>query len=258
MAADKYGGLELPMPQPEFGGKAPDKALDAISAYLQAVLPALIGAAWASVCPGEELVKTVFTVKPDDALINPAQLPGLFLWRGPSRSTREGEDYLINRTQVSCLWLIWWDSPLKREKVLPFQGAITLAAHAALAKGRHPAWIVPGDDPSDATGVSYRGSVLLMQAGLFAPLDELTTNEIDVVLQPNREAEPVKYKALQLTFQIAERMFRDPAGWASATRTADPQNATPSHPQAAALEMLLTQGGNELEQLKPPPTPPEP
>lgn len=251
MAADKYGGLELPMPQGQLGDKAVDKALDAIGGYIKAVAEYNLGAAWAAVAPSERaLVRTVFTVKPDDALINPAQLPGLFLWRGSSQSNREGEDYLITRTQVSCLWLIWWDEPLKREKRLPFQGAFTLHAHAALAKGRHPAWLVPGDTTD---GASYRGSVLVKQAGLFQPIDQLATTEIEVVLDPEKTQQPVRYKALSLTFQIAERMFRDPAGWASATSTATPNNATPAYPQAAALDLTLTQGGSELDLLKPQP-----
>lgn len=249
--ADTYGGLELPMPQGELGARAPDKALDAIGSYIKAVGEYLLGAAWSAVAPGEALIKNVFTVRPDDALINPnANLPGLFLWRGPSQQSREGDDYLINRTQVGCTWLIWWDQPLKREILLPFQGAFTNAVHSALGRGRHPAWVVPGDATA---GAATRGSVLMQQAGLFEPLDRITSNEIEVSLDPERTGNVVRYKALSLTIPIAERAFRDPALFCVPTiSTVDPDNASPpGNPEPAALDLTVSQADNTIDQLKP-------
>jgi hypothetical protein len=246
---DTYGGLALPMPAPPFAGKAPDKALDAIGDYLQATLTAQLGAAWRSVAPGEELIKTVFTVSPQNALLNQSQLPALFIWPGRTKSTREAEDYLVTKTQVSAIWLLWWDSPLKREQRLPFQRSVTLTAHALLARGRHPAWVVTGDTTA---GAATRGSPLLKQAGLFAPIDELETNEQDISLDPEKSGNPVYYKALSLSFLIAERAFRDPALWPEATSTSSPSNANPpTYPQAAALDLTVSQADNVIDVLKP-------
>lgn len=248
---DTYGAFTVPATQGDFGGRAVDPALDSIAAYLKAVMPALVGDAWSAIAPGETLIKTVFTVRPEDALVNANHLPGLFVWRGKSKKTREAEDYLISRTQVTALWLLWWDSPVKREKRMPFQGAFTNIAHVALSRGRHAAWVVPGDT---VDGVSYRGSVLAQQAGLFEPINDLDTQELDVALDPEHSGQQVRYKALSLVFTIAERMFQDPAGWASATSTTDPNNATPpDFPQPAALDLTLSQADNALELLKPKP-----
>jgi hypothetical protein len=249
---DLYGGFPLPAVPGAFGQEAPDKALDPIGAYLQAVMPTLIGAAWAAVAPKEELIKRVFKTRPENSLVNQNQLPALYLWRGRSRRTREADDYLIARTQVTCLWLLWWDTPTKREQRMPFQGAFTHAAHSALARGRNPAWVVAGDTVS---GAATRGSVLVQQAGLFEPLDDLETQEIDISLDPERSGTPVQYKALSLVFTIAERMFRDPSLFCVPTiSTSDPDNANPGagFPDAAALDLTVKQvDENPIEQLKP-------
>lgn len=249
---DLYGGCALPATPGDFGQDAADKALDAIGAYLGAVLEVQLGAAWGAVAPNEPLIRGVRKVNPANALTNNNHLPALYLWRGRSQRTRYADDYLIARTQVTCLWLLWWDSPTKREQRMPFQGAFTHAAHSALARGRHPAWIVPGDT---VAGAATRGSVLVQQAGLFQPIDDLETQEIEIALDPEKTGNPVHYKALSLSFVIAERMFRDPALFSVPTiSTSAPNNANPGagYPDAAALDLTVKQvDDNPIEQLKP-------
>jgi hypothetical protein len=260
--SDTYGALELPMATGDFGGKAVDPALDAITSYLLAVLPARLGAAWDSVAPGEQLIKSTLTVSPKDSLIAPAMLPALFVWRGAFQQTREADDYLVTRTQLGCMWLLWWDSPLKREKRLPFQGAVTKVIHEALARGRNPAWIAPSDRAliaagTDPTDIASRGSVLLEHAGLFEPIEKINGSEMDVVLDQERSGQPVAYKALSLTIQIAERMARDPAIYSvPSVNTTDPDNANAGagFSEAAALDLTVAQGDdNTIRQLQPAP-----
>lgn len=248
---DIYGGLELPMPQPGLGEKAPDPALDAIGAYLKATLADRLGSAWETVAPNEQgIVRGIQTVNPKDSLVAPNMLPGLFLWRGPSAQSRDAEDYLITRTQLGCIWLLWYDSPIKREKRLPFQGAVTKAIHEQLARGRSPAWVVPGDTTE---GAAERGSVLKDQAGLLEPIERINATEIDVYLEHG--ATPVAYKALSLTIQIAERMVRDPSlFFPTMTDTQNPDNASVAYPNAAALDLTVQQSDdNTVEQLQPAP-----
>jgi hypothetical protein len=249
---DIYGGLALPAVAGEFAGKALDPALDAITSYLQAVLPVRLGAAWASVAPREDIVRTVCTVNPRDCLVAPQMLPALFVWRGPAQMTREAEDYLITRTQLGCTWLLWWDEPLKRERRLPFQGAIVKAIHESLCRGRHPAWVVPGDT---TRGAATRGSVLQQQAGLLEPFGAMSAAEIDIMLE-QKGGTAVAYKALSLTIPIAERMERDPTLFTVPTiSTSDPQNGNVGTDiEPAALDLTVLQSpDNTTEQLKPQP-----
>lgn len=253
---DLYGAQPLPAPQAvnfaKRGDHAPDRALDAIASYLQATLVAQLGASWRSIAPGNELVAETFTIDPADAMVNPGQLPALFVWRGPVSFSREAEDYLTARTAVNITWLLWWDGPLKRERYLPFQGQLMLAVHAMLTRGRHPSWVVPGDA---TPGAATRGSVLVQQAGLVEPIRDMRSQSVDVALDPGKTGTPVRYKALALTVPIAERMARDPALFTvPSIDTSNPDNANPGagFPQPGALDLTLTQQDtNPIEQLKP-------
>lgn len=254
---DIYGAEALPsasdLVTAKRGHRAPDRALDAIADYLQAVLPVRVGSVWNAVAPGEQLVAETFTCRPQDTLVNASQLPGLFLWRGPFQQTREAEDYLITRTRLGLMWLLWWQDPLKRERYFPMQGIVSKAIHEALARGRHPAWVVPGDTTE---GAATRGSVLVAQAGLLEPIKDISGDLIDVTIGPDG-AQPVTYKALSLTVQIAERMTRDPALFTVPTiSTSDPDNANAGagFPNPGALGLTVTQqDSNPIEQLKPQP-----
>lgn len=249
---DTYGATDLPDDSAQFAAGYHDPVLRSIGGYLSAVLTAKLGTAWGSVAPGEQLIKHVFSVKPQEAMVSAATLPGLFVWRGAFTQQREADDYLITRTQLGLMWLLWWDEPLKREKRLPFQGVVTKAIHSALTRGRDPAWVVPGDTTE---GAATRGSVLVEQAGLWEPIERITGSEADVTLDPERSGNSVAYKALSLTIQIAERMTRDPALFSVPTiSTTDPANANPGagFPQPAALDLTVLQSDdNTTEQLQP-------
>ncbi len=257
---DLYGAQPLPategLASAKRGDHARDRALDAIASYLKATLTHELGAAWNEVAPSNELVAETFTINPANALVNPSQLPALFVWRGAASFTREAEDYLTARTPVNITWLLWWDSPLKRERFLPFQGPVALAVHSLLTRGRHPAWVVAGDA---TPGAATRGSVLVQQAGLVEPIREMRSAEVDLALDPGNTGTPVRYKGLALTVSIAERMARDPALFTvPSISTADPDNANPGagFPYAGSLDLTLTQQtSNPIEVLKPKPQP---
>jgi hypothetical protein len=259
---DIYGAEALPAPASlQLDGRVPraaDRALDAIASYLQAVLEARIGAQWATVYAGSKgVVIETFTVRPQECTINPAQLPALFVWRGSFQATREAEDYLTTRTQLGIMWLLWWPDPLKRERYLPFQGIVSKAIHESLARGRHPAWVVPGDA---TPGAATRGSVLVDHAGLLMPIDAISGQLVDVSIVGSKDAPPVDYKALSITATITERMVRDPALFTvPIISTSDPQNGNPgSGLEPAALDLFVSQSNddtfdNTTEQLKPQP-----
>lgn len=256
--ADTYGAEQLPsadaLVSDKRGRRAPDRALDAIAAYLKAVLPERLGALWAQVAPGEVLIRETFTARPQDCLVTQAQLPALFIWRGRSTKTREAEDYLTSSTQLGLMWLLWWQDPLKRERYLPMQGIVAKAIHETLARGRHPAWVVRGDT---TPGAATRGSVLVQQAGLLEPIREIQDDFVDVSLDPDNSGVPVRYKALSLTIPIVERMTRDPELFTvPSISTSDSDNANPGagHPYSGALDLTVThQATNPIEQLKPQP-----
>lgn len=260
---DLYGGEQLPaLAALQLDGRvprAPDKALDAIASYLHAVLETRIGAQWRVVHPGSKgVVVETFTVRPQECVVNPAQLPALFVWRGSFDAKREAEDYLTKRTQLGIMWLLWWPDPLKRERYLPFQGLVAKAIHESLARGRHPAWVVPGDATA---GAATRGSVLVDQAGLLMPIDAISGQLVDVSLDPDKGGNPVAYKALSITATITERLVRDPSLFTVPTiSTSDPQNGNAGTGlEAAALDLTVGQSndadftGNTTEQLKPQP-----
>jgi hypothetical protein len=249
---DVYGGINLPATPGEFSKAAVDPALSAIGSYLQAVLTGKLGAAWATVAPGQKIVASVYNVRPQDALTKTSDFPALFLWRGPFTQTREGEDYLITRTQLGLLWLLWWDKPTKREIQLPFQGMVAKAIHSALTRGRDPLWIAAGDTNVDN---ATRGTPLFSTAGLYEPLRDMSGNETDITLDPEKSGNPVSYKALSLTIPIAERMRRDPALFSvPSISTSDPDNVNvdAGYPEAAALQLTVEQSeDNTIEQLQP-------
>jgi hypothetical protein len=258
---DTYGAEPLPTTDGlasdwRKGERSPDRALDAIASYLQAVLPARIGPLWEQVAPGNQLIAETFTVRPQDVLLAPRQLPALFIWRGRFTQTREAEDYLVTRTQLGCMWLLWWSEPTKRERYLPFQGALAKAIHESLCRGRHPAWVVPGDT---TPGAALRGSVLVQQAGLMEPIREISGDQVDVSLDPEKTGTPVHYKAFSLTIPIVERMTRDAALFTvPSIDTSAPDNANPGagFPYPGALDLTLTQQtSNPIEVLKPKPSP---
>lgn len=247
---DFYGAEALPATPGAFGQKAPDKALDSILAYLAAVLPVLAGDRWAAIAPRTKVVESTYTSHPKDLIVNSNHLPGLFAWRGRFKQDREAEDYLITRTELGLMWLLWWDGPAKREIYLPFQGIVTKAIHSALARGRHPSWAVAGDTEP---GAAERGSVLKDQMGLVEPIEKMNGDLVDITLDLGGNA--VRYKAWTVNVMIAERMVRDPALFSVPTiSTTDPDNANPGggYPQPAALDLTVAQGeDNTIEQLQP-------
>lgn len=255
---DTYGADPLPSTDELLDDKrvvrAPDRALDAIASYLKAVLPERLGALWAQVAPGEDLIRETFTARPQDCLIAPSQLPALFIWRGRSQKTREAEDYLTSRTQLGLTWLLWWQDPLKRERYLPMQGIVAKAIHDTLTRGRNPAWVVLGDATA---GAATRGSVLVQQAGLLEPIRDIQDDFVDVSLDPGNTGNPTRYKAISITVPIAERMVRAPELFTVPTiNTATPNNANPGagFPYPGSLDLTVTQQDtNPIEQLKPQP-----
>lgn len=256
--ADTYGADALPATGELISDRritrSPDRALDAICSYLQAVLPVRLGPLWSQVAPGEDLIRETFTANPQNCMVTQSKLPGLFVWRGRSTKVREAEDYLTSRTQLGLMWLLWWQDTTKRERYLPFQGILGKAIHETLTRGRHPAWVVPGDT---TPGAATRGSVLVAQAGLLEPIREIQEDFVDVALDPEKTGNPCHYKALSLTIPIAERMTRDPLLFTvPSIDTADPDNANPGagFPQPGVMVLTVTQqDSNPIEQLKPQP-----
>src|SRR5688500_15130499 len=199
--ADTYGGLPFPIPAGDFGATARDPALEAICSYLTAVIQSKCSVAWAAIAPGEKaVVASAWWTHPDHVLLNPGQLPALFVWRGRATRTRLSDDILRAVTPLNILWLLYRQQAVKREIWAPFQVSVANVIHASLAKGRDPAWVVAGDTTANA---ATRGSVLIKQAGIEHEIADCMTEEVPITLSTDG-GEPQVHRALSVTCEIIE------------------------------------------------------
>lgn len=200
--ADQYGATTLPAGLVE---DFVDPLPYYLAHYLRAVLNAQLGAAWASIAPGRDLIRNVYTADPAEVLFNASALPALFVWRPSSVHTSEklADDFHVTTSDVRMFWLQGHDSSPKRERRMQFAGPLSKGVHAAMLEGRHSSWIVNGDTDTTAT---TRGSLLMTWAGLIRP-PEVRSETLPVTMQVD-EGEPVTYQAVVFTIRCTERLTR--------------------------------------------------
>ncbi|MBA2686852.1 MAG: hypothetical protein H0U64_02005 [Gemmatimonadaceae bacterium] len=200
--ADQYGATTLPATA---SIDYVDPLTYYLSAYLKAALNAQLGDAWASIAPGTDLVRSVFTADPAEVLFNASALPALFVWRPSSVHSTEklADDFHVTTSDVRMFWLQGHDSSPKRQRRMQFAGLLSKAVHSALIEGCHPAWMVAGD--ADALSVT-RGSILMHWSGLIRP-PEVRSETLPVTMQID-DGDPVTYQAVVFTIRCVERLTR--------------------------------------------------
>lgn len=209
---DTYGALTLPVPTPTEAQSLGDPALDAIGAYLQAVLIANLQTAWLATSPlgvgtlgpggipAVRVVQTLWKCSPEDGLFQKEDLPALFVWRGVSTIAQLTDDWQEKTTEVSILWVTRpADQPLRARRS-PISNAVADVIARALNLGCDPAWIDPADTDPESVG---RGS-LLADRGRFlreAYLERVHPQSITIQID---ESQARPYWAVSATMKIHE------------------------------------------------------
>jgi hypothetical protein len=162
--ADAFGTLEFPA-QPQGGDEAAsDATLQKFGDFLSACITDKLGASWQSVAPSIPIIRTLGLYDPKVASFNNKDLPGLFVWRSRMQEERMADDWYVDHSEISILWV---PDPIPQGQFtrrVPFLNGVAKTIYYAIVRGRDPAWIDPGDD--DATAAAM-GSVLTSRAGLI-------------------------------------------------------------------------------------------
>ncbi len=156
--ASPPGEPEFPLSAPAAGMPLTDSALGYFAAYLTAVLPELVGAAWEEVNPGEPLIKTCNTWDPEEGPFNDDELPALYLWK-PKVQFGINEDWVkeadgarVNEASVVAMWVLPPAEESQFGLMHPFIQGFADALDYAIRLGRHSAWKIAADsDPLAAT-----------------------------------------------------------------------------------------------------------
>lgn len=226
---DSYGALPIPVPAPAAGDSVADPALNVLGRYLRAVLNRYAVPAWASVAPGQDVVKTATATGAEDQTFNERDLPALFLWRTNENFARIADDWETDTSTVSVLWVPRPGPQAQLALRATFYNAVCKLINTALWNSRDPAWVDPTDpDPL----ASVLGSSVCARAGLLYQLTKQQSRPYTLTIQID-DAEPRAYPGILTTFEIAERFEPDLAGL-----TAYPALRSP-----AALDLELTIGG---------------
>lgn len=161
MSTDLFGILPLPAPIPETDAAVTDPALDLLLAFMKAVINADLADAWAAVCPTDPIpVQYTFAHNPDLESFNADETPALYIWRDDDGGTqhRYSQDYVADEGGICVLWVPPPAEQDDRRKREPFRNGLKKSLKRAFAQGRHPAWVIDGDDYYEP---AIYGSVLL-------------------------------------------------------------------------------------------------
>lgn len=172
--SDALGLLDLPAPAPvvyppQDRTLAPgDPALVQLASFVATVLQHDLGDAWAALSPGKPAItdaidgtrdgdtaaRRCFFSDPRRGYFEPADLPALFIYRGPqSTSQWLVADCQRLRSQVVVAWLAPpADVDPQRRQRDAFMQAIRASLHVALTQRRHAAWVRP-DEAADPDGL---------------------------------------------------------------------------------------------------------
>jgi hypothetical protein len=200
--ADKFGALELPVPQSNSG---PDPALAYIADYCKAVLNATAGAAWASVGMGEPC-KYSFAHDPERYDVRDKDFPSVWVWRESGEEIQLADDWQTDKAMIEVLWVFPPAPQGKQAKRLPFFNGVIKSLMRALKYGRHPSWTLNGD--TDATAAT-RGSLLWKHACFYRHfVRRPMTSGLSVQLFDG--GTPISYDAVKITIEAEELLVRDP------------------------------------------------
>lgn len=198
-AASQFGALPLPAPPPLQGETAGDPGLDVLLAFARAVIVASCGDVWATLAPGaDSVVRVTKAHSPAEHTFVTSWCPALFGWRAGGEIETIADDYDVETSRITLLWVFLPTTNEKQGSRAPIANAIGKALDAALRRGRHPAWTQAGDTDTQAAA---RGSFLWSWAGWFA-FDKAGWKPQE--LQVESESKQVRFPAVQWDLTVRE------------------------------------------------------
>lgn len=208
--ADQFGAVQFPVPAPASkSDSVSDPALDKLGGYLQAVLNANLNTAWHSVTPGgRDFIENVIVQDPQDGLFNESQLPALFLWRVSFTSERISDDWTETTTDVNALWVPQTADQARRALRSQIINGLEKNITHWLRRGRHPAWIDPGDTSANVT---TDGSVLIARARFLRWPKLMSLKPNKLTIEKDEGVKPARYPGALAVIRIFEKNSWDPA-----------------------------------------------
>ncbi len=217
----RVGALLLPVPPPGFGPRLPnepdvapilDPALDVLGEFFRALLDFYCREAWASIAPGEPIVKKLsIGHDPEDFDFSDTDLPLLALWREHDGQPTRLMDGAAQA--ASFINLMWVYPPADEQKLAarsPFYNAFTKAMLHAYQQQRDPCWVRAADvdNPVSRTYGSYVWGL----AGIDGWTYNGTHKQAAVI---RVGGEPYEYPAYLATWTILESTEADPSAYGS-------------------------------------------
>lgn len=223
--ADLLGALPLPIAIPQSGPQildptkvrvvdqpAADPLLYYLGTFIVAVANAKSGAAWSAISPANLAgpCQSLYFNDPNKLGLSTDDFPAMFLWEhGEPADEWWADSWHIQKRTLVLTWVLEpAETELQRRRLLLVWPTIR-AIKAAVAEGRHPAWVVPGDSATLATTL---GSPLWLRTGhMRLHSGEARQHDVQVEMVdplPPGEKPPV-FEAFELTFNVAERVTRD-------------------------------------------------
>lgn len=202
------GGERMPLAVPAAGATIAGKALDILLAYLKAGFTYYAGTAWASIAPGEPIVKKTFPHDPEQYNFSQNDLPALYLF--PQRSAKEpeqlAEDWRVHTDVLRCFWVLpparSVDFQAQRAPIINYLGQLI---DELLWRGRDASYVIAGD--ADLTA-AFEGSVVLRHAGLKRMRSTgWAVGQIAIRVPGTQESAP--YPLLDCTLEVERRLVPD-------------------------------------------------
>jgi predicted component of type VI protein secretion system len=162
--ADAIGTLELPAPGQSGGEALADGNLQKVADYLKAFLADKLEANWQQVAPGTPFIKTLGLFNPEIAGLLSSDLPALFVYRSDMEEERMADDWYVDHSEITVLWLPNQVTQAQLTKRMPMLNGVAKAITMAVIAGRDPSWFDPGDPDTTARTL---GSVLASRANLI-------------------------------------------------------------------------------------------
>ena len=208
--SDEFGGINFPVAAPSGDEPIADPALRYLGEYLQAVLVAQLGTAWAARSPGSGIVPDahLFYWDPRSGIFDEGRLPALYIFEQSSTTARIADDYWEDRRQLAVWWCADFGQEIIECKRMPIINAIGKVIERALRLERDPAWVVDSDP--DSTAASRGSNVFTWGGFTSAKREVMQPLSLDIVL-PGADGRQMAIKGCATTIQIQEMSHRDPS-----------------------------------------------
>lgn len=203
--AHRFGALTLPAPAVAPGESVTDPGLDVLGGFFRAILEKYLATAWASVAPGEPIVRVVSTDNPEERDFTTKDLPLLCLWRPEdSQVNHLTEVFEENQDLLRILWVPAITTHIKGHVRSTFFNGFKKAISLAVRLERDPVYVHPVDaaraasDPLRQAAEAY-GSDVHDLAGLdWWRLRNFTRMPVDFPVGNHSQSIPGYLATLQI------------------------------------------------------------